>query len=107
MVSTPSQRFCRRRFSFAACWLLSWFAMGMVMVRLPEARSMMSSGTVPPDVGRRMTLPRALSTALTTSMAMGRSIGVRSALLPSSASMRATLGWVRSSSWVGSAVVMK
>jgi hypothetical protein len=34
MVAVPSQRFWRRRFSLAACWLSSQFAMGTVMVRV-------------------------------------------------------------------------
>jgi hypothetical protein len=29
-ISIPFQRFPMRMFSFSACWLLSWFAMGTV-----------------------------------------------------------------------------
>src|SRR5258708_1450397 len=47
MVSMPSQRFCRRRFSLAACWLSSWLAMGTVMVRVLAARSMASGRRLP------------------------------------------------------------
>src|SRR5260370_779296 len=75
MVSMPSQRFCRRRFSLAACWLSSWLAMGTVMVRVLAARSMASRGAVPPKVGRRMTLPRARSIAWMTAVAGGGAVG--------------------------------
>lgn len=35
----PSKRFCKRRFSFAACWLLSWFTIGTVTMGVPSTSS--------------------------------------------------------------------
>jgi hypothetical protein len=32
IISIPSQRFCKRMFSFAECWLLSWLEIGIVIV---------------------------------------------------------------------------
>lgn len=80
MVSMPSQRFLRRRFSSELCWLSSWLAIGMVMVRVEAAFSMAVRGTLPPMVGQRMTRPWAAVTAAMTSLAIGRSMGVRTAL---------------------------
>ncbi len=80
MRSMPSQRFCRRMFSFAACWLLSWFTMGTPIQGTLSSCSITYNGTLPPIVGSFTTGPRTFSTSDTTSREIGISIGVRALL---------------------------
>ena len=68
----------------------------MVMVRVPNALSIISSGTLPPMVGSLIHGPRALSTARITSCEIGKSMEVRTALYPNPCSSTlATLACAR------------
>src|SRR5439155_25232101 len=52
-TSIPSQRFRSLRFSFGACWLSSWLAIGSTMAGLPAGWWKRYLGMLPPSLGSR------------------------------------------------------
>src|SRR5713101_3166714 len=87
-TTMPSHRFRSRRFSFAACWLLSWFTMGTITTGFPSASCKVERGTLPPRMGRRTMGPIASATTALTARAKGWSMGARTPGYPAFHSTR-------------------
>src|SRR5215467_1214351 len=82
-ISIPSQRFCRRRFSLAPCWLLLWLAMGRPTTGVFSKSGKRYMGMLPPSRGiLTIGAPRVSSIERMTGRTAGSSSAVRAALYP-------------------------